>query len=44
MPYTPTVRGRQLARELRHLRERAGMTGEQAATKMSWEQSKISRM
>lgn len=44
MPYTPTVRGRQLARELRHLRERAGMTGEQAAAKMSWEQSKISRM
>jgi transcriptional regulator with XRE-family HTH domain len=44
MPYTPTVRGRQLARELRHLREGAGMTGEQAAAKMSWEQSKISRM
>lgn len=44
MPYTPTVRGRQLARELRHLREQAGMTGEQVAAKMSWEQSKISRM
>jgi transcriptional regulator with XRE-family HTH domain len=44
MPYTPTVRGRQLARELRHLREQAGMTGEQAAAKMAWEQSKISRM
>jgi transcriptional regulator with XRE-family HTH domain len=44
MPYTPTVRGRQLARELRHLREQTGMTGEQAAAKMSWEQSKISRM
>src|SRR3954470_23564947 len=44
MPYTPTVRGRQLARELRHLREGAGMTGEQAAAKMGWEQSKISRM
>jgi transcriptional regulator with XRE-family HTH domain len=44
MPYTPTVRGRQLARELRHLREESGMTGEQVAAKMSWEQSKISRM
>jgi transcriptional regulator with XRE-family HTH domain len=44
MPYTPTVRGRQLARELRHLRERSGMTGEQVAAKMSWKQSKISRM
>ncbi|GAA4506728.1 helix-turn-helix transcriptional regulator [Actinoallomurus oryzae] len=44
MPYTPTVRGRQLARELRHLREQSGMTGEQVAAKMSWEQSKISRM
>lgn len=44
MPYTPTVRGRQLARELRNLREDSGMTGEQAAAKMSWEQSKISRM
>lgn len=44
MPYTPTLRGRQLARELRRLREQAGMTGEQAAMKMSWEQSKISRM
>lgn len=44
MPYTPTVRGRQLARELRRLREDAGMTGEQVAAKMSWEQSKISRM
>src|SRR3954464_11878681 len=44
MPYTPTVRGRQLARELRHLREDAGMTGEQVAAKVGWEQSKISRM
>lgn len=44
MPYTPTVRGRQLARELRRLREQSGLTGEQVAAKMSWEQSKISRM
>lgn len=44
MPYTPTIRGRQLARELRHLREQARMTGEQAAQAVGWEQSKISRM
>ncbi len=44
MPYTPTIGGRQLARELRHLRERKGMTGEQAAGTIGWEQSKISRM
>lgn len=44
MPYTPTVRGRQLAREIRKLREGTGMTGEQAAAKLGWEQSKISRM
>jgi transcriptional regulator with XRE-family HTH domain len=44
MPYTPTVRGRQLARELRNLREQSEMTGEQVAVKMGWEQSKISRM
>jgi hypothetical protein len=44
MPYTPTIRGRQLARELRHLREAARMTGEQAAAALGWEQSKISRM
>jgi transcriptional regulator with XRE-family HTH domain len=44
MPYTPTVRGRQLARELRKLREHSDLTGEQAAAKMGWEQSKISRM
>lgn len=44
MPYVPTIGGRQLARELRYLRERAGMTGEQAATALAWEQSKVSRM
>jgi len=44
MPYTPTISGRQLAREVRHLREQAGMTGEQAAAAVDWEQSKISRM
>jgi transcriptional regulator with XRE-family HTH domain len=44
MPYTPTISGRQLARELRHLREQSGMTGEHAAAAIGWEQSKISRM
>ncbi len=44
MPYVPTIGGRQLARELRHLRECAGMTGEQAARALAWEQSKVSRM
>ncbi|MEV0401948.1 helix-turn-helix transcriptional regulator [Actinoallomurus sp. NPDC050550] len=44
MPYTPTIGGRQLARELRHLREQAKMTGEQAARTLDWEQSKVSRM
>lgn len=44
MPYVPTIGGRQLARELRHLREQAGMTGEQAAKALDWEQSKVSRM
>ena len=44
MPYTPTIGGRQLARELRDLREQSGLTGEQAAAAIGWEQSKISRM
>jgi transcriptional regulator with XRE-family HTH domain len=44
MPYTPTIGGRQLARELRDLREQRGLTGEQAAVMIGWEQSKISRM
>ena len=44
MPYPPTIAGRQLARELRQLREGKEWTGEWAATQLSWEQSKISRM
>ncbi|MCO6009257.1 helix-turn-helix domain-containing protein [Actinoallomurus purpureus] len=43
MSYTPTIGGRQLARELRRLREEAKMTGEQAARALAWEQSKVSR-
>jgi transcriptional regulator with XRE-family HTH domain len=44
MPYVPTVRGRRLAQELRRLRERSGLSGEQAAQRVRWDQSKISRM
>ena len=41
---SPTVRRRRLAAELRRLRERAGITGEQAADRLSWSASKISRI
>jgi transcriptional regulator with XRE-family HTH domain len=41
---SPSVRRRQLAAELRRLRERAGMTGDQAATALQWWPSKISRI
>jgi transcriptional regulator with XRE-family HTH domain len=44
MPYVPTVRGRRLAHELRRIRERAGLSGEQVARQLGWDQSKISRM
>lgn len=44
MPYTATVRGRRLARELRRLRQEAHLSGEQVAAELEWEQSKISRM
>jgi transcriptional regulator with XRE-family HTH domain len=40
---SPTVRRRRLAAELRRLRERAGLTGDQLAERMSWSASKISR-
>ena len=39
-----TVRGRRLAAELRRLRERAGLTGEEAAERLGWSNSKISRI
>ncbi|RSN71687.1 MULTISPECIES: helix-turn-helix domain-containing protein [Actinomadura] len=44
MPYTATVRGRRLARELRKLRQEAKLSGDQVARELEWEQSKISRM
>jgi len=41
---SPSVRRRRLAAELRRLRERAGFTGEQAAERLSWSSSKLSRI
>lgn len=40
----PTARRRRLGVELRRLREMAGMTGEEAAERMSWSGSKLSRI
>lgn len=40
---SPTVRRRQLAAELRRLRDRAELTGEQVAERLGWSPSKISR-
>ncbi|MEU4223927.1 helix-turn-helix transcriptional regulator [Nonomuraea sp. NPDC026600] len=40
----PTLRRRRLASELRILRERAGITGEQAGAELGWSVSKISRI
>ena len=41
---SPTVRGRRLAAELRRLRERTGLTGEEVAHRLGWSGSKISRI
>lgn len=41
---SPTVRGRRLAAELRRLRERTGLTGEQVAERLGWSGSKMSRI
>jgi transcriptional regulator with XRE-family HTH domain len=40
----PSVRGRQLAAELRRLRDAATLTGEEAAARLGWSPSKISRI
>jgi transcriptional regulator with XRE-family HTH domain len=40
----PSVRGRQLAAELRRMRDAATMTGEEAAARLGWSASKISRI
>jgi transcriptional regulator with XRE-family HTH domain len=41
---SPTVRRRRLAAELRRLRERAGFLGEEAAARLGWSASKLSRI
>lgn len=41
---SPSVRGRRLAAELRRLRERSGLTGDEVAQRLGWSGSKISRI
>jgi transcriptional regulator with XRE-family HTH domain len=41
---SPSVRARQLASELRRLREEATLTGEDAAGRLGWSASKVSRI
>lgn len=41
---TPTLRGRRLARELKALRERCGLTQAEAAGRVGWSKSKLSRI
>jgi transcriptional regulator with XRE-family HTH domain len=41
---SPSARGRRLAAELRRLRERTGMTGDEVAQELGWSGSKISRI
>jgi transcriptional regulator with XRE-family HTH domain len=43
-PASPTVRRRRLAAELRRLRERAGLTGDDVAKRVKWSASKVSRI
>jgi transcriptional regulator with XRE-family HTH domain len=40
----PSVRSRQLAAELRRLRDEAGLTGEEVAARLGWSPAKISRI
>ncbi|REF00302.1 helix-turn-helix domain-containing protein [Thermomonospora umbrina] len=42
--YTPTLRGRVLALELRRIRERTGLSQAEAARRMSWDKNKMSRI
>jgi transcriptional regulator with XRE-family HTH domain len=41
---SPSIRRRRLAAELRRLRERAGFLGEEAAARLGWSGSKLSRI
>ncbi|MCW2884831.1 MAG: hypothetical protein QOE54_6040 [Streptosporangiaceae bacterium] len=43
-PVSPTVRRRRLAAELRRLRERADVTGDEVARSLGWSAAKISRI
>jgi transcriptional regulator with XRE-family HTH domain len=43
-PGSPSVRRRRLAAELRRLRERAGLIGEEVAERLGWSTSKLSRI
>ena len=43
-PVSPTVRRRRLAAELRRLRERADLTGDEVAGRLAWSAAKISRI
>jgi transcriptional regulator with XRE-family HTH domain len=40
----PSARARQLAAELRRLREASGLTGEEVASRLGWSASKVSRI
>ncbi|MEU8266328.1 helix-turn-helix transcriptional regulator [Sphaerisporangium sp. NPDC049002] len=44
MAHSPTVRLRRLARELRKMRETAGLSPEGAAAQLGWSRSKVSRV
>ncbi|GAA1786546.1 helix-turn-helix transcriptional regulator [Actinomadura chokoriensis] len=43
-PHSPTVRGRRLARELRELREQAGLRPEDVARRLGWSRQKVMRI
>lgn len=42
--HSPTVRRRRLARELRKLREQAGLTADQVTRKLEWAEGKVNRL
>lgn len=44
LTFTPTLRGRRLARELRELRKRAGLSQAEAARRVGWSKNKVSRI
>ncbi|MFC9970110.1 helix-turn-helix domain-containing protein [Spirillospora sp. NPDC127200] len=44
MTYSPTVRGRRLARELRSLREELGLTLQEVADRLDWSRATVSRL